>query len=111
MAKKEERAVALLREKHTAADVARHRSVRVHPTTVQRWARKHGIVLKYPYNRHQGRTDLVDVGEILRLCKRRINGKPLFTLAEIAELCECSRSYVKLVCAKARKEGKLGDTR
>jgi MarR-like DNA-binding transcriptional regulator SgrR of sgrS sRNA len=33
--------------------------------------------------------------------------KPVFTLAEIAELCECSRSYVKQVVAKAREEGKL----
>jgi hypothetical protein len=107
MAKKEERAVALLRQKHTAASVANHRSVQVHPTTVQRWARKHGILLTYPYNRHEGRKDLVDVDEILRLRRRQIDGKCIFTLGDIADLCECSLSYVKQVCAKARREGKL----
>lgn len=103
----EKAAVRLLRKGHTAARVAQHKDVNVHPTTVQRWAAKHGIELKYPYNRHVGREDLVSISEILRLRKRRNAGKPLFTLAEIAELCDCSRSYVKQVCAKARKEGRL----
>jgi len=103
----EKAAVRLLRKGHTAASVAQHKSVQVHPTTVQRWATKHGIQLKYPYNRHAGRDDLVSISEILRLRKRRNAGKPLFTLAEIADLCDCSRSYVKQVCAKARAEGQL----
>ena len=74
---------------------------------MRRWAAKHGIKLEYPYNRHQNRDDLVDVGEILRLRKRLSSGKPLFTLQEIAELCDCSHSYVKQVCAVARAEGTL----
>lgn len=97
----------LLKKGHTAAYVAHHKDVQAHPTTVQRWAKKHGIELEYPYNRHQNRDDLVDVQEILRLRRRQTAGKPLFTLAEIADLCDCSRSYVKKVCAKARREGQL----
>lgn len=97
----------LLKAGYTAADAARHRSVKVHPTTVQRWARKHGIELQYPYNRHEDREDLVDVAEIVRLRRRRFQGKPLFTLQEIADMCECSRSYVKQVCARAREKEKL----
>lgn len=107
MAQKEERAVALLRKGISAVQVAQDRRIQVHPTTVQRWAHKHGIVLEFPFNRHQGRKDLVDVGEILRLRRRSVNGKFLFTIPEIAKLCQCSPSYVKQVCTKARKEGKL----
>jgi len=104
---KERAAVKLLLEGHSAAHVARQRSVSVHPTTVQRWAAKHGIKLAYPYNRHETRDDLVDVDEIIRLRKRQLNGAPLFTQQEIADMCDCSRSYVKQVCAKARKDGRL----
>lgn len=103
----EKAAVRLLRKGHSAASAARHKDVRVRPSTVRRWARKHGIKLEYPYNRHQNRDDLVDVQEIIRLRKRTLQGKPLFTLEEIGELCGCSRSYVKKVCAKAREEGQL----
>lgn len=104
----EAKAVKLLKRGESAAYAAQETGV--HPTTVQRWAKKHGIALTYPYNRHQDRDDLVDTKEILRLHKRkasRKNPKPLFTLAEIAELCGCSRSYVKQVIAKAREEGRL----
>lgn len=104
---REEVAVRLLKKGHTATYVARHKDVQAHPTTVRRWATKHGIKLEYPYNRHQGREDLVDVAEILRLRRRKNDGTPVFTLLEIAELCGCSRSYVKQVCTKARTEGKL----
>lgn len=111
MRKKEKLALRLLRKNMRAADVARDERIDVHPTTVQRWAKKAGIELTYPYNRHESRDDLVDKKEILRLRKRAmiVDGKrkPLFTLEEIAGLCNCSRSYVKRVCAQARKEGKL----
>jgi len=105
--KQEKAAVRLLRKGHTAADVARHESVRVHPTTVQRWAEKHGIELQYPYNRHATREDLVDKDEIVRLRRRRNGARYLFTVQEIAEMMECSYSYVKQVCAAARREGRL----
>jgi transposase len=103
----EAKAIKLLKKGHTAAYTAEE--VGVHPTTVQRWAKANGIDLTYPYNRHADREDLVDVKEIVRLRKRKAPGrdKPLFTLAEIAELCGCSRSYVKQVVARARQEGQL----
>ena len=104
----EAKAIKLLKKGHTAAYAAEKAGV--HPTTVQRWAKKHGIGLSYPYNRHESREDLVDVKEIVRLRKRkkkRGSDKPMFTLAEIAEMCGCSRSYVKQVLAKAREEGRL----
>lgn len=107
MVRQKENALRLLRAGHTAAYAAAHPSVRVHPTTVQRWAEKHGIKLEFPFNRHQVRDDLVDVREILRLRRRKHAGKPLFTLQEIGDLCGCSASYVKQVCARARREGKL----
>jgi len=104
----EAKAIKLLQEGHSAVYAAERAGV--HPTTVQRWAKKHGLGLKYPYNRHADREDLVDVKEIIRLRKRkasRKDKKSLFTLAEIAEMCGCSRSYVKQVLAKAREEGRL----
>lgn len=108
MREKEKLALKLLRKGKLAADVARDTRIDVHPTTVQRWAKKHDIDLTYPYNRHEGRDDLVDVKEIIRLRKKKgIKGRPLFTRAEIAGLCQCSESYVKQVIAKAKKEGKL----
>jgi transposase len=100
--------IKLLKQKKSAAYAAERAGV--HPTTAQRWAKKHGIKLSYPYNRHAARDDLVDVKEIVRLRKLKVspkNEKPLFTLQEIADLCGCSRSYVKQVLAKARKEGRL----
>lgn len=100
--------IKLLKKGHPAAYAAERAGV--HPTTAQRWAKKHGIELTYPYNRHEDRDDLVDVKEIVRLRKRkasRKNPKPLFTLQEIADMCGCSRSYVKQVLAKAREEGRL----
>lgn len=97
--------VKLLKKGHSALAAAEEAGV--HPTTAQRWAKKHGIELAYPFNRHEGRDDLVDVKEIVRLRKRKSSGKPLFTLQEIADLCGCSRSYVKQVLAKAREEGRL----
>ena len=105
--KQEQAAVRLLKKGHTAAYVADQKDVGVHRTTVQRWARKHGIELTYPHNRHDERVDLVNTDEILRLRKRCIGGKPLFTYEEIAGLCDCSRSYVSKVLVKARKEGKI----
>lgn len=104
----EAKAVKLLIAGESAAYAAEKAGV--HPTTVQRWAKKHGIELAYPYNRHEDRDDLVDVKEIVRLRKRRRpggKGKGLFTLQEIADMCECSRSYVKQVLSKAREEGRL----
>lgn len=98
----------LLKKGHSAAFAATRTGV--HPTTVQRWAKKHGIQLAYPYNRHEDRDDLVDVKEIVRLRKRKApsrKGKGLFTLQEIADMCGCSKSYVKQVVAKAREEGRL----
>ena len=103
----EKAAIRLLKKGHTAAYAAAHEDVQVHPTTVQRWAKKHGIELAFPFNRHGDREDLVDVKEILRLRKRRHQGKPLFTYEEIAGLCNCSRSYVSKVLAEARKNGKI----
>jgi len=111
MRKKEALGVRLLKRGVRAKAVAQDKRIQVHPSTVQRWARKHDIVLTYPYNRHKDREDLVDVKEILRLRKKtaKIGGKlkPLFTLDEIAGLCDCSRSYVKQVVSKAKKEKKL----
>jgi len=104
---KERAAIPLLKKGHTAVYVGAHKNVGVHPTTVQRWARKHGIELKYPHNRHDERVDLVNTAEILRLRKRKHGGKPLFTYEEIAGLCDCSRSYVSKVLTTAREEGKL----
>jgi transposase len=103
----ERAAVRLLKKGHTAVYAARHKDVQVHPSTVQRWAKKHGIELVFPHNRHEGREDLVDTAEIIRLRRRRNGRKPMFTMAVIAELCSCSQSYVKKVCAGARREGKL----
>lgn len=105
--KQEKAAIRLLKKGYTAADAARHKSVQVHPTTVQRWAEKHGIELQYPYNRHVSRTDLVDKEEIIRLRRRRSAGRYLFTVQEIAEMVACSYSYVKQVLAAARSEGRL----
>jgi transposase len=104
----EELVIKLLKKGKSAAYAAERAGV--HPTTAQRWAKKHEIELSYPFNRHATRDDLVDVKEIIRLRKRkasRKSDKPLFTLQEIAELCGCSRSYVKQVLAKAREEGRL----
>ena len=105
--RQEKAAVRLLKKGHKAAHVARHKDVRVHSTTVQRWAEKHGIELSYPYNRHADRDDLVDKEEIVRLRRRRNGGGFLFTIQEIADMMECSYSYVKQVCAAAREEGRL----
>jgi transposase len=111
MRKKEKLGIRLLKKGMRAKAVAQDERIQVHPSTVQRWARKHDIVLTYPYNRHKDRGDLVDVKEIVRLRKKKskIAGKwkPIFTLSEIAGLCSCSRSYVKQVVAKAKEEGKL----
>jgi transposase len=101
----EAKAIKIMKRGHTAAYAAE--KVGVHPTTVQRWAKKAGLELEYPYNRHQSRDDLVDTDEIVRLRKRVEDGKPVFTLAEIAEMVGCSRSYVKQVVARAREEGSL----
>lgn len=101
-------ALDLLREGQTAASVAEMAGV--HRTTVQRWAKQEGIVLVYPFNRHAGRDDLIDVEKIVKLRRRKSaynKGRPLFTLQDIAEMCGCSRSYVKQVVAKARAEGRL----
>jgi len=110
MRKKEKLGIRLLKRGMRAKDIAGDDRIKVHPSTVQRWARKHDIVLIFPYNRHKDREDLVDVKEILRLRKKtaRIGGKvkPLFTYEEIAGLCRCSRSYVKQVVAKAKKSEK-----
>jgi len=110
MRQKEKLAMRMLKRGKTAAAVARDERIQVHPTTIQRWARKNGISLA-PYNRHEQRDDLVDKGKVLRLRKQFsvVNGKrkPSFTLKEVAGLCGCSPSYVKKVCARARKEGKL----
>ena len=103
--KEEERAIRWLRKNKTAAYAAK--KVGVHPTTVQRWALKHGIELSYPYNRHEGRTDLVDTDEIIELSGRWEDGTYLFTQAEIAEMMGCSISYIKKVRARARAEGLL----
>ncbi len=111
MRKKEKLGIRLLERGMRAKEVAQDKRIDVHPSTVQRWARKHEIVLTFPYNRHKDREDLVDVKEIIRLRKKtaRIGGKvkPLFTLAEIAGLCRCSRSSVKQIVAIATKDGKL----
>jgi transposase len=80
--------------------------VGVHPTTVQRWAHEEGIELEYPYNAHQNRTDLVDKHLILELSDEMFEGKPLYTRKEVAEICECSESYVKIIRRK-RKDGLL----
>lgn len=95
-------AISLIKEGTTAADIAKR--VGVHPSTVQRWVKKAGYRLEYPYNRHKERTDLVDKDEILRLRAREHEGKPLFTLNEIAEMCDCSVSYVKKVLAQAKEQ-------
>lgn len=100
-------AVRLLKKGLTAAEVAAHTEVRVHRTTVQRWAKEAGIELRWPHNRHKDREDLVNDAEILRLRKRKHGGKPLFTYEEIARLCDCSRSWVSRVLAEARRAGKL----
>lgn len=109
MRKKEELAVELLEKGElTAKQVANDRRINVHPTTVQRWAKKNHIELRFPYNRHEDRLNLVDVSEIIRLRKKKGIGKrPLFTYLEIAGLCQCSESYVKKVIIQAKKEGKL----
>ena len=104
-AKEEERAIRWLLKGKTAAFAAK--KVGVHPTTVQRWAIKHGITLVYPYNRHEDRTDLVDKDEIIQLSGRWEDGSYLFTQEEIAEMMDCSVSYVKHVRAAARAEGLL----
>jgi len=108
MRKKEKLGIKMLRKGMRAADVARDKRIDVHPTTVQRWAKKHDIELTYPYNRHSGREDLVNKSEIVRLRKmKNSRGRPLFTRIEIAGLCECSESYVKQVIAKAKEDGLL----
>lgn len=108
MRKKEELAVKLLEKGKRAVEVARDKRINVHPTTVQRWAKKNHIELTFPYNRHEDRVTLVDTNEIIRLRKKKGIGKrPLFTTLEIAGLCQCSESYVKRVLTKARREGKL----
>jgi transposase len=105
-AKEEARAIRWLRKGKTAAWAAKR--VEVHPTTVQRWAKKHGIELEFPYNRNQDRTDLVDNDYIIRLSAERFDdGKRMFTQREIAELAKCSESWVKKVRARARADGLL----
>jgi DNA invertase Pin-like site-specific DNA recombinase len=104
---KKKAALRLLRKGVTAAQVAEHKEVRVHRTTVQRWAKEAGIELRWPHNRHKEREDLVDAAEIIRLRKRKTEGRPLFTYEEIAALCSCSRSWVSRVLAEARRDGKL----
>lgn len=100
---KEELGVQLLRNGFCTADVAKDKRIGVHPSTVRRWAKKHDIELAFPHNRHQRRVDLIDIGKILRLRKRKTGGKYLFTRKEIAALCGCSESYVIKIVAKANK--------
>ena len=76
----------------------------VNPTTVQRWAEGEGIKLEYPYNAHQNRTDLVDKQSIIDLSAEMFDGKPLFTRSEVARMCQCSESYVKIV-RRQKKDG------
>jgi len=116
--KEKARALTWLRKGKRAKWTAE--KIGVHPSTVQRWAHAEGIELEYPYNAHQDRVDLVDKDEILRLRTLRMKyrghrgskiEKPMFSYNEIAEMMDCSYSYVKQVCAAARKEGKLKWTR
>lgn len=108
MRKKEKLGIKLLHKGMRAVDVAKDKRIDVHPTTVQRWAKKHDIELTYPYNRHSSREDLVNKKEIIRLRKMKNGrGRPLFTRVEIAGICECSESYVKQVIAKAKEDGLL----
>jgi DNA-binding CsgD family transcriptional regulator len=111
---KEDRAIQWLIKGKRASWTANQ--LGVHPTTVQRWAAKHGIKLEYPYIRAQDRTDLIDKKEILRLRKLRMvytseRGRPvdrhMFAYPEIAEMMGCSASYVKQVCMEARQNGLL----
>ena len=102
----ERQAVKLLRKGERAVSVAS--KLKLDPSTVSRWAAKNEISLEYPFNRHADRTDLISKKEIIRLRKKRnFTGLPLFSCAEIGEMLGCSATYVKIICAQARKEGRL----
>ena len=103
-AREEERAIRWLRKGKRANWAAA--KVGVHPSTVQKWAAKHGIELEYPYDSSQNRDDLISKKEILRLSRLTHAGKTLFTRREVAEIMECSESYVKQVRRQA-KDGLL----
>jgi transposase len=94
--KEKARALKWVRRGKTAKWAAE--KVGVNPATVSRWAQAEpDITLEYPYNAHQNRTDLVDKQSIIDLSAKMFGGKPLFLRREIAEMCECSESYVKIV--------------
>lgn len=107
---KEEFGIQLLKSGMRSCDVARHARIAVDPSTVSRWAKKHGFSLPR-YNRHKDRVDLLDHKEVIRLRKQKVGKRdrrrPAFTLQEIADLCGCSLSYVKKIVSKAKKSGKL----
>jgi transposase len=108
MRRKEKLAIQLLKKGKRVSEVAQDKRIGVHRTTVQRWAKKNGIELEFPYDRHAKRDDLVDVKEIIRLRKKKNSkGRYVFTRAEIAGLCKCSEGYVKKVLTQAKKDGKL----
>lgn len=100
---KEDLAIELLLGGKSATEVARDGRIDVHRSTVSRWAKKRGIELP-PYNRHVFRDDLVDTSEIVRLRRREMEGRPMFTHQDIAGVVGCSTSYVKKVLAKSRKD-------
>lgn len=97
----------LLYQGLTPAEVATHDEIKVHRTTVLRWAKRAGITFDR-HNRHVDRDDLTDRAKIIKLRGlQHPDGKAVFTYERIAELCGCSRSWVSRVLAEARRNGDL----
>lgn len=94
----------LLMEGLTSAQVGAHPDVKVHRTTVERWAKVLGV--KAPRAK-RGATRKVSATRIIKLRKRKVDGKPVFTYEEIAGICGCSRAWVSRVLSQARRDGKL----
>jgi transposase len=89
------KSLELLRQGKNAREAAV--LVGVNPTTVSRWAKAQGIVLPYPANKPKSRKSLVDTADILYFYRQTHQGKPLYTLEEIAVRCQCSVTYVKTI--------------
>lgn len=105
--KKMVRALELIYQGLIPQAVADHPDIKVHRTTVLRWAKRAGITFDR-HNRHRTRDDLTDRGRIIELRKLKDqNGRAIFTYERIARLCRCSRSWVSQVLKEARRNGDL----